>query len=226
MALLVACGGAQPAAPEVEEPVEAAEEPAEETPEPTEEETAEPAEEQTAEPTEEPEPTPVVGETPQDTIVGNLMPVAGDPEIVAATIFLMLTEPYDDGEAIIFHFEDAMSGVSVGCSGYTLAVERTDGWELAELDIRCGRPTGPDTPVSAFLSEVPSGTTVFGEIYDAAVAEVVVVVDGEEISPALGGGAYLARLPGAAAEDIVVQALDADGDVIYEGTPRSSGEGQ
>jgi hypothetical protein len=230
LALLAACGG-QAAAPE-EETAASAEETAAPAEEAAEESTEQPAEE-TAEPSEEPLEEAalpegmemmgggmltLVGQTPQEAVLNNLMSFAGDADIVSATIYLMLTESYADGDGIVFHFEDARSGASVGCSGYGLAVETAEGWSILEMDIRCGNPTGPGTSLSAFLSDIPDRMTVFGEIYDAAVADVVVVVDGEEIAPALGGGAYLARLTGMTPESVVVQALDADGAVIYEET--------
>lgn len=157
--------------------------------------------------------------TPLEALAAELTPRAGDPDVVAATLYLMLDVPYEDGEAFIFHFEDAMAGVSIGCTGYALAEVEGEGWNLVDLDVFCGAPTGPGTPITVFAAETPSGLAVFGEIYDAAVTSVVVIAGAQEVIPSLGGGAYLERLPDASPDGVRVRALGSDGAMLFEGTP-------
>lgn len=225
MALMTACGD-QADVSEGEEPAEEAEEAPEESVEsaPEEEPEPEPTEE-TPEEEMEVNPTVFFGETPQEALQANLLPSVGDEEIVAATLYLMLSVPYDDGDAVIFHFEDARSGVSIGCTGYSFLVEEDEGWQPIEGTFFCGPPTGPEgDPVSRFVLETPDGVAVFGEIYDASVDDILIVIDDLEMSPAQGGGAYLARTPDVAAEDIIIRVFDANEEVLFEGPPLSSGQ--
>jgi cell division septation protein DedD len=220
--VLSACGGGaatQASAEPVEDRATQGE------PAPTEEASAEPTVEPTAEPTAEQTAEPVAPlPSASDAILEVLLTRASDAKVVAATLYQLMSIPVPGGESVVFHFEDALGAVNIGCTGHALLQLAEDGaaYEVAGISASCGQVEVVE-PVTVFdslgIDENGDGAQViFGEIYDEAVVAIRVFYAGGQTNAVISGGGYQALLPLDAAE-IKVIAYDADGNTLLEGAP-------
>lgn len=156
-----------------------------------------------------------------DAILSVVLERANDADRVASTLYLLMSVPVPGGESAVFHFEDTLSGVEVGCSGHALLQAAGDGstYDVAGISAACHQ-LAVGKPVTAYPSQAidEQGEAVFvvyGEVYDESVVAIRVFYEGGEGVAVISGGGYQAMLPFDAA-GIVVRAYDAGGELLHE----------
>ncbi len=210
--ILSACGGPATTAAPVEEP-----------PLPTDVPTEQPTE---APPTATPEPTVRTAPLPGtlDPIREAVLTRASDREMVAATLYQLMSIPVAGGESVVFHFEDTLGATKVACSGHALLRLGEDGTTyevvgiattLTQIDIDTPITVNPSKGVDQAGQEV---VVVYGEVYDEAVVAIRVFYTGGQINAVISGGGYQAMLP-VDASGVNVVAYDVGGSVLYESAP-------
>ena len=157
-----------------------------------------------------------------DAVRDALLRQVASPDVVDATLYRFLGVPIQNGESIVFHYEDSFGGASIGCSGHAQVIQSDGEWIVDMIRTFCS-PAVIGVPVTVYRSEGldESGTLsliVFGEIYDAAVVAIRVEHDGGSTNALLSGGAFHAFLP-MDATGIILRAYDAEGGQLFEGTP-------
>jgi hypothetical protein len=144
-------------------------------------------------------------------------------DMLAASLFPILSLPVSGGDQVVFHWEDAYGETIVACTGYMVVALLVDGTrEVQTASAGCA-----PAPVATLITIYPGRgvniageetTVVFGEIYDASVAEIRARTDVDEMPALIQEGGYLIELPLNAAE-IIVTAYDASGAEVYTGSP-------
>ncbi len=215
--LLAACGGGEGTGDSTPLPVPETETP---SPIPTVETTEAPSA-----PAEVPDATEGPPPSPLDAILEVLLTRAADKDVVAGTLYQLMSVPVVGGESVVFHYEDAFGAVNVGCTGHALVLLADGGlYEVQGISVSCGS-TVASAPITIFTSEGISAngeavTIVYGEIYDARVVAIRLFWDGGETNALISGGGYHAEVP-LFTTAITARAYDADGELVHEGVPQS-----
>ena len=163
---------------------------------------------------------------PLDVIREVVLTRAEDTARVAATLYQLMSIPVDGGETVVFHWEDQIGEVTVGCSGHAVTNLVNGAFEVAGISGSCG-PTTVETPITIFPSQrvTPTGealVVVYGEVYSQDVVAIRAFVGEENVPATVSGGAYYVELP-VGSIDPIIRAYDADANVLYEGMPGSGG---
>jgi hypothetical protein len=149
---------------------------------------------------------------------------ASDGEMVAATLYQLMSIPVADGESVVFHFEDALGATNIACSGHALLRLGEDGttYEVAGIAAACGQ-IDVDTPITVYPSKGVDQAgqevvVIYGEVYDEAVVAIRVFYTGGQANAVISSGGYQAMLP-VDASGVNVVAYDVGGSVLYESAP-------
>jgi hypothetical protein len=217
---LTACGTPTSAPPQTDEPTTAVEStaiPSEPTTAPV--DTAVPD----APPTEEVAPPSGVDPAVMEAIQGAVASRSQNLDMLAASLFPIISLPVAGGDQVVFHWEDAYGETIVACTGYMVVALLVDGTRQVQTASAGCAPT----PVPTLITIYPGRgvnmtgeetTVIFGEIYDASVAEIRARTDVDEMPALIQEGGYLIELPLITTE-IIVTAYDANGAEVYAGTP-------
>lgn len=144
-----------------------------------------------------------------------------------ASTFVLLGQPVEGGEAVVFQFEADAQGSTAYCTGFAVTAPP----EVNDLTAQCTleRPT---TPITAFAFPTPvanmgqggaAAQVAFGEIYSEEVVAIRVFdVEGGNAPAQISGGGWFATLPPEAAP-VEAAAYDADGVELYRGPVELTG---
>ena len=148
-----------------------------------------------------------------------------DTQLGMASLFRLLSQPFEGGEIIVFQFQDSVGEETAYCTGLAVVLLTGEVYTVSDISVACTRER-PTDPITAFT---PSGPTayvgegetpalvVFGEIYSADVVAIRVFdTEGADFAAQISGGGWFAALPPEAEVNEVV-AYNEAGEAIFTG---------